>query len=275
MPGRGSDTRRIKTRGARCLCQPVCAVLAATLLSGLLPGVAGAQEAEEPLPRWSLDSEAGASVFFGASDQTTVATKVKLTRTSALFQVENDLTYLYGEASDGEGVTFVNKRSWSVGSTLDYRGFSWLNPYGFGSVSSSLEKKIERRYKGGGGAKFTALESDVSTLDFALAVLAEKTIQSSPTDGESQVLARWAGEFGFRRTFSEERVVFETTGQYNPVFDQFANYTVEAGSSLAFKLSEIISLKLSVEDNYDSRAKARGAASNNDGRVLFSVLSSF
>ena len=41
------------------------------------------------------------------------------------------------------------------------------------------------------------------------------------------------------------------------------------------KLSEIISLKLSVVDQYDSRAKVRGARDNNDGRVLFSVLSSF
>jgi hypothetical protein len=69
--------------------------------------------------------------------------------------------------------------------------------------------------------------------------------------------------------------VVEGKAVYSPVFDEADNYVVSAESSIAFKLSEIISLKLSVVDNYDSRAKDRGARDNNDGRVLFSVLSSF
>jgi len=50
---------------------------------------------------------------------------------------------------------------------------------------------------------------------------------------------------------------------------------VKAESSLAFRLSEVVSLKVSVRDNFDSQAKKRGAVSNNDGRVLFSVLAAF
>ena len=53
---------------------------------------------------------------------------------------------------------------------------------------------------------------------------------------------------------------------------QLENYTFQAESSLAFRLSEVVSLKMSVRDNFDSGAKDRGAVSNNDGRVLFSVL---
>ncbi len=245
------------------------------VFAGASPSPLSAQEADADLPKWSLDSEAGVSIFFGASDQTTIATKAKLTRESRLFEAETDLSYLYGEATDGEGITFVNKRSWSVAASLGYRGFAWVNPYSQASASSSLEKKIELRYDAGAGAKFTVLQSDVTKLNFALAVLAEKTIQSGDQNGDSQVLARWAGELHFRRTFTDGRVVFEASSKYNPVFDELANYTVEAGSSVGFKLSEIISLKFSVVDNYDSRAKARGAESNNDGRVLFSVLSSF
>jgi len=233
-----------------------------------------AQE-DPPPPDWSFQSEIGASVFFGASDQTTVATTIGVDRKGARFELENDFSYLYGEATTEEGGTFVNKRSWSVGSNLDYLGFSRVNPYMFGSALSSLEKAIEIRYKWGAGAKLTALDSEVSKLDFALAVLGERTKEDSPDNGDTEVLARWSGEFNLQRRFSEGRTVFEAKANYSPVLDEAANYTVTAESSIAFKLSEIISLKLSVVDNYDSRAKTRGALDNNDGRILFSVLSSF
>jgi hypothetical protein len=234
-----------------------------------------AQEDAPPPPTWSLESEIGASVFFGATDQTTVAVGIGLDQKSSRFQLENDLSYLYGEASDEVGETFVNKRSWSLGSNLDYRGFSWVNPYVFAGALSSLEKAIEIRYKGGAGAKLTVLDSEASRLSFALAALAERTVERSSENGDSEILARWAGEFHLHRGFSGGRTALEAKANYSPVFDQSDNYTVTAESSIAFKLSEIISLRLSVVDNYDSRAKDRGARDNNDGRVLFSVLSSF
>ncbi len=230
---------------------------------------------EVPPPDWRFESEVGASVFFGASDQTTVAMNLGVDRESARFELENQLSYLYGEASNESGTTFVNKRSWAAASNLDYRGFSRVNPYVFGGALSSLEKAIEIRLKWGAGAKLTALDSEVSSLDFALAFLGERTVEDSPTNGEAKTLARWSGEVNLRRVFSEGRTVFEAKGNYSPVFDHADNYTVTAESSIAFKLSEIISLKLSVVDNYDSRARNRGAVDNNDGRVLFSVLSSF
>jgi len=234
------------------------------------------QEAESPPPvEWSFESEVGASVFFGASDQTTVATKLASARRGPRYETEADFSFLYGEAQGEGGDSFVNKRSWEVGSTLNYRGFSWLNPYAFGRVLSSLEKRIDVRYNGGAGAKATVLDSEATRLDFALAVLAEKTVEDAPGNGEDELLARWTGSFRFRRSFSQERVLFETQTEYNPVFDQFDNFTVKSESSLAFRLSEVISLKLSLLDNYDSRAEDRGARSNNDGRVLFSVLASF
>jgi hypothetical protein len=234
-----------------------------------------AQEEAPPLPDWSFEGEVGASVFFGASDQTTVATKAGVDRKGPRFELENELSYLYGEATDEVGNTFVNKRSWFVGSNLDYRGFTRLNPYIFGSALSSLEKAIAIRYKGGAGAKLTVLDSETSRLDFALAVLAERTVEDSPDNGHSEILARWTGEFNLRQTFSEGRTVFEAKADYDPVFDEFDNFTVTAESSIAFRLSRVISLKLSVVDNYDSKAEDRGARDNNDGRVLLSVLSSF
>jgi hypothetical protein len=103
----------------------------------------------------------------------------------------------------------------------------------------------------------------------------ERTVGSDGNGGEEEWLGRWTSAVNYRRSFSEERAVFEASVDYNPKFQQIDNFTFQAESSLAFRLSEIVSLKFSVRDNFDNQAKSRGAASNNDGRVLFSVLAAF
>jgi hypothetical protein len=251
-------------------------ILGCMLLAfGIGPAVSLAQDVDPPPAEWAFEGEAGASIFFGASDQTTIAARIGLDRESAQFKMENDISYLYGESSGDEGNTFVNKRSWSIGSNLDFQSFSRVNPYLFGSANSSLEKAIRIRYKGGTGAKFSAVESEKTQLDLSVAVLAEKTFEQGEEDGGSETLARYSGAFNFRQEYSEGRTVFDAKAEYSPVFDESDNYTVRAEAGIAFKVTEVVMLRLSVVDNYDSRAENRGAADNNDGRVLFSVLSSF
>ena len=236
----------------------------------------GQVDAAAPPPvEWALETEIGASLFFGASDQTTVATELGINRESQRFELQSDLSFLYGETTDSEGESSVTKRSWEVGGNLDYQGFTWVNPYVFGSALSSLEKRIHRRFKAGSGAKLTVLDTEVSRFDFATAILVEQTISSEEEDGQEEWLGRWTGQAKYRRTFSEERAVFEASLDYNPKFQQLNNFTFEAESSLAFRLSEIVSLKLSVQDQFDNQAKKRGAISNNEGRALFSVLAAF
>ncbi len=248
--------------------------LAVGLLLGA-PGSVQAQEEPAPPPEWTVEAEVGASIFFGATDQTTVATELGLNRESRLFELQNNFAFLYGEATDDEGESSVTKRSWELKGNVDYQGFSWVNPYVFGSAASSLEKRIHRRYKGGAGAKLSVLDSEASQLNFSAALLVEQTVSSEEGNGAEEWLGRWTGGVKYRRSFSEERAVFEAGVDYNPTFHQLDNFTFEAESSVAFRLSEIVSLKLSVRDNFDNQAKGRGANSNNDGRVLFSVLAAF
>lgn len=237
---------------------------------------APAGDAPPPPPvEWAVETEVGASVFFGAKHQATVATELGVNRESQRFELETNFSFLYGEATDDDDDSFVNKRSWEVAGNLDYRGYSWLNPYAFGSAQSSLEKRIHRRYKAGSGAKLTALDTEVSKLDLAAAILVEQTIGSEESAGDEEWLGRWTGQAKYRRSFSEDRAVFEAGVDYNPKFQQIDNFTFEARSSLAFRLSELLSLKLSLQDYYDNQAKKRGAGSNNDGRFLVSVLAAF
>jgi hypothetical protein len=257
---------------------PTLLLSAAVLGFGFIPlgfqGL-GAQEGEEAPRPWRFESEVGASVFFGASDQTSVSTRLAADRKGPVFELENRGSFLYGEATTEEGLTFVNKRSWEVGSNLSYRGFARVNPYVFGKALSSFERKIHRRHNAGAGGRVTLLENRRSRLDFSLAILAERTVERDSNGGDEELLARWTGGIRFRRSFSDARLVLSSEAEYNPVFDEFANFTVKSESSLSFALSRVVSLKLSLVDNYDSRAKDRGARSNNDGRLLLSVLGSF
>jgi len=245
------------------------------LLSFAIPFSLAGQEEVDGEVDWGAEAEAGISVFFGASDQTTANTALGLVRKSQNWESDNGFSYLYGEATDLEGNTSVIKRSWGAVSNLNYRGFNRVNPYAFGSAESSLQKKIDLRLKGGTGAKLTARDTETTRLDFAVAVLAEQTFKDTEENGEGELLARWTGAFNLRRSFAEERTIFEAKADYNPVFDEFDNYTIDAETSLAFRLTEVIRLKLSVVDKYDSRAEERGARDNNDGQVLFSVLAAF
>ncbi len=238
------------------------------------PGLS-AQDEGEPQRPWSLQSEVGASAFFGASDQISVTTRLAADWKGSVLELENQGSFLYGEATTEEGVTFVNKRSWELGSNLSFRGFSRANPYIFGRGLSSFERKIHRRYNAGAGGRFTVLDDRRSRMDFSMAVLAEKTVEADRASADDELLARWAWRFRFRRNFSDARVVLNTEVEYNPVFDQLANFTLQYQSSLSFALSRIVSLRVSLVNNHDSRAKDRGARSNNDGRILFSVLGSF
>jgi hypothetical protein len=224
---------------------------------------------------WNLDAEAGASFFFGAKEQATIATTLGVGRHSEEYQVDTEISFLYGEATDADGDSFVNKRMWEVEANVDYQGFSWVNPYVFGSALSSLQRGIKSRFKFGAGGIFTILDSEVTQLDLRLAMLGEQTNEANGATGEQDFLGRWTGQVSFRRTFSEERTVLEAALDYNPGVREFADFTFEVQSSLAFEVTEILSLKLSVKDNYDNGAKERGALSNNDGQLLFSVLASF
>ena len=235
-----------------------------------------AQATAQSAVQWTVQGEVGASVFFGNRDQTTLTSRAQMERADSSYEFSTKADFAYGEAEDDAGTAFVNKRSWSVGSNVDYHPFSRVSPFIFGTVQSSFEKKIDLRYDAGAGGKVNIVRNDVSRVDFRGALLVEQTRPAdSNGGGEDETLARWLGVLRVRRTLDDGRVTFESETQYQPVFDAFDNFTIDFEGSVAFELSEVISLKLSLVDKYDSGAKDRGARTNNDGQLFFSVLSSF
>lgn len=246
--------------------------LVGTLLALALPGILIAQEAE---PELTVEGEVGASVFFGNTDQTTVTTRTAVDWAGDPWAAQAGASFAYGEATDDEGRSFVNKRSWGFDAAADYTGFGRVSPSLTGRVESSFEKRIDLRVAVGGGAKLEAIRSERTRVTFRVALLAEHTRPRDEAGLEEETVGRWSGGFELRRALSDGRLVFESDTEFRPELAALDSYTLTTQNSLAFKLSEILSLKLSLIDSYDSEAEARGADTNNDGQLVFSLLSSF
>jgi hypothetical protein len=128
------------------------------------------------------------------------------------------------------------------------------------------------------GGKVGVVEgSDATRLELSLAVLAERTFPTERAldDADDELEAIWLARVRARRELSEGRVTLQSETRYQPTFDRIDDFTLTSTSSLAFALTEVVSLKLTFVDNYDSGAIERGARINNDGQFFVSVLSAF
>lgn len=248
-------------------------VLPGLLTLALLPAALLAQD-EEDAP-WSVDGEIGASLFFGASEQTTLTLRSSASRESELLEFSFGTGFAYGEGQNpSTEESFVNKRSWTAQTALDYRPQAKVSPFVFASAEGSFERQIDSRVSGGAGAKYRFVNSETGKLDVSLAALIERTDPRATDDVEDVVdtKGRWSARLRAGREFSEGRTVFNLVTFYRPAFEDMDDYTIDLETSLAFSLTQNVALKVSLVDTYDSLAEARGATSNNDGRVFISLL---
>lgn len=251
------------------------AVLAAAVLqfaAAPLP----AQESQ-PVDRWKVEGEVGASVFFGTTSQTTINTRFATSTRNQPQEFSADGSFVYGEASADEGRSRVSKRSWKLGMSLDALPDSRVSPFVFGRAEGSWEKRIDLRYNLGAGGKVSLVTSERGLVDLSVSVLAERTLPSdrAPESADDQLDARWSTRLRGRRSLADGRMTLQTETHYQPRFDRADDFTLTSTSSLAFRLNEVVSLKFTFVDNYDSGAVERGARTNNDGQLFFSVLSAF
>lgn len=270
-PTTSAPTRSVARRSGRR--RTATALL---VLGGLTWGAVPASAQDEEERAWSIEGEAGANVFFGASEQTTVLFRSGFEHQDDRWEVSLLGTFTYGEAENQDGVSSVNNRSWSGLAGLDYEAGRW-SPFFFGSAEGSFERAIDLRMSGGVGARYTFVEDDRSRVDFSLATTAEYTrpraIAGEP--GDDTWLARLSARGRTRHQFWDERGQFSLVAFYRPALGDSENYTIEVDTSLSFALNDAFTLKLSLIDRYDNLAVSRGARANNDGRLYFSFLASY
>lgn len=225
---------------------------------------------------WNAEGEVGASVFFGNTDQVSVTTRAAVERGDSILEFSGDVGFNYGQATDADGLSIVNKRSWLSRINLDYRPYSRLSPFFFARVERSLEKRLALRHSSGLGGKILFVLTERTRLDLSASLLAERTRPMGEISREDdRTLARWSARLRFRRTFGDDRMTFNSENSYQPVFNTFNDFTFNSKNSLSFELTQVIALRLSFVDNFDSGAVTRGARTNNDGEILFSVISRF
>lgn len=240
------------------------------------PGSAYAQDEDEEETGldWTLEAELGGTVFFGNKSQSQFTSKTELEVVLARVELGTEIEFTYGISENKQGETVVSRRNWNVDHALDFRPEALWRPFLAGAIQSNFQKKIDARYQAGVGFKYDQQEDRNNRTEFSVAVLGEKTDARSPSSSiDEGSRARWSSNARIRRTFFEEdRLGIDVQGEYQPVFDEVGNYTWEAAGSLTLNLTEVVGLRMSTKLEYDSRAVARGAKTNQDGKSQMSVV---
>jgi len=241
-------------------------------LAGLIMVVGPAHGQEKT---WSAKTELGASIFFGNTSQSAVTTSLSATRDQGLLDWAGRVGFAYGEASDADGNSFVNKRAWDTELEMNLASGSALNGFLRGKMESIFEKKIDLRYNAGAGGRYRFGSEDGNRVELSLAMVAEKTIPREGAGEEEGVVGKASARFKIVRDTDEGRVRFQSDTTYEPEAADLTTYTLTSRNSVAFRLNQTIALQLSFVDAYDSEAIARGARSNNDGQLFFSLVGTF
>jgi hypothetical protein len=220
---------------------------------------------------WDIKAEANASLFFGNTRQSTFGTRYSAGRADSTVEVLTDGQFTYGEAETDEQREYVTKRSWRAGLTADYRPFARVSPFVLGSIESSLEKRIDRRYSAGAGAKLMFVRTERTASDFSLALLAERSLLPNPAGPRTdETIARYSARFRLDRKVGDRVTVGHETF-YRPEASALDRFTFTSRTSIAFSMAASLAFQASFLDNYDSEARTRGARSNNDGEFLFGL----
>lgn len=248
--------------------------LAAALLSPLLCAPLFAQERTSS---WEVETELGGSLFFGNRPQSQLATATSVKRVASAFDAATNLSYTVAVAEDSDGEVALNRRNWTVENSVELRPDGIWRPFVTTRVGGSFEKRIDLRYDGGVGIKVNHEVDRNNRTEFSIAILAERTFEraTSGTEGEIGTLARWYSDLRVQRSFIEDRITIDLRNSYRPVFDAFGNYTFSSQNALTFGLNDTLAFRLNLKGDYDSRAKDRGATTNLDTQVTFSVVATF
>jgi hypothetical protein len=244
----------------------------------LWSGVPGGAAPLEAQPReWKAEGELGGNFFYGNRQQSLLSTRVSVERSDSLFESSSEFRFAYGEATNRDGESEVNRRNWSASASLDFRPTRRWRPFVSGRMESAYERRIALRYNAGAGVRVSWDRDRQNRVDLSMSILAERTYaREGGSGGEDDVgLARWSSDLRIRRAWFENRFSVDSNTAYRPVFDSFGNYTLSTRNAFSYNLSEIVALRVTVVTDYDSGAMDRGAETNRDGQVQLAIVARF
>lgn len=229
-----------------------------------LPTTLGAQDIG-----WNGSAEANASLFFGNTDQWVVAGATRASYSDSTMEVRGEVRADYAETALDSGGTTVSRRAWFLSTGIDFAPFSRVSPFLLGSMESSLQARIHRRYAGGFGGKLTYIQSDDTKLSTSLALLWERTQVMDGNSNPDLPASRLRWSFRLKASHKlDDRIHLSHETFYQPSVKDMQHFTLTSTSTLTFDLNKTLGFTSSLHDSYDSEARRRGARSNNDGQFL-------
>jgi hypothetical protein len=223
-----------------------------------------------------IEGELAGNFYFGNTSQTLASTRAEFERADSGSALRAFGRFNYGELEDPlTGNTDVSKRSWILGSNYDWRPFADFTPFVKVSTEASLENRISRRSTAATGMRYNILRTTATDAIFSAGAGGEQTLALPPGDSAgTKTLARGITTLKIRRDFTP-RMTFTTETTYGPALTTGDDYTVLSVNTLKTRLASFAALTLTFRDNYDSRARARGAREYNDGELLVGILTTF
>lgn len=261
----------VEDRGRPCGRGRLLGVLAAAgFLAFFVPGDAGAQDAD-----WSARGSVAGSMSYGEGSQTNLTVRGRMGRRDEIFESTYRVRFDYGQATDDEGASSVNRRSWSVNTELDLFPPRRWKPVLEGGMLSSLQRNIDLRYDAGLGLKVDVYRGDRGGVELSSSVSVEREIARDASDGseragtvdgriQNNVTARW--------DFADGRVSFTTRNWYRPVFDELSDFEFVTRNNLSFEITDRLDLTLDLDETYDARDRDGG--SSRDGTLQLGVAAS-
>ncbi len=242
----------------------------------------GRASAQAPANVWERTLELSGNYLYGNTEQAILSTRSSIVRNDSAVAVRLDSRFLIGVTTrEGQG-RVMDRRSWTVAGSVDFKQYAPQSQFIFGSIERSLELKIDRRISGGIGHKVSFVRDSSTRFDLSLGILGEQSLlPQAPAQGDTAVLpslnttlVRVSGRLRYRKNLTA-RVGVEHTTWYRPELAAFNHYLASSVSALSYSVSKRSHLQLSFQNDFDSLARSRGSRSNQNGQVLVGASTKF
>ena len=248
--------------------------LVATVFLGLAM-LALAEDGVAQDPDWSARGSVSGSMSYGEGSQTNLTVRGNLGREDEIFSSTYSVRFDYGQTTDEDGVSQVNRRSWDVATELDLFPPRRWKPVLEGGILSSLQRNIDLRYDVGLGMKVEVFESDRGEVELSSSVSVEREIPRDAADGAERagtVDGRIQTQLSSGWDFADGRVSFSTRNWYRPVFDELSDFEFVTRNTLSFEMTDRLDLTLDLDETYDARDRDGG--STRDGTLQIGLAAS-
>jgi putative salt-induced outer membrane protein YdiY len=220
--------------------------MAGTLLMTFMLQAAPAPPPVDPVPpRWAASVDLGFASSSGNSELMSLTTGFRVRHLQTRhFKLEWAVSFRYGE-SQGEVVArnLQSKVDFDMGPT------AVIAPFAFASGERDPFRRLDLRTRTGSGVKYTFYRETPG--EASLRVAAQYSSDRFTTDQDTRSDGGWSVEFKGRRDISD-LLRIENTTTFDPVFDDFGDYNIEARSKVSSRISRRLALTLAHNYSYDS-----------------------